>query len=200
MPSASGKPHRRIVVLTIPPKKTCDTRAKAVAPAQEGSPVIIFSLADRTKFASPLARSAIGGAAEPASQRRHRCACSACLHMRPPRAEDLTNLPATCVATGALELFVDQNLKCAQTELRGGVPVQLRVYPGAFLGTRAATAATCCGAPPHARGWRRSGAPYAASGCRRRNGRKRGLRSSAADTTETRTPTGKISANVIGIR
>ena len=48
------------------------------------------------------------------------------------RAEDLTGLPPTFLATGALDLFLEENFTYAQRLVRAGVPVEMHVYPGAF--------------------------------------------------------------------
>ena len=50
------------------------------------------------------------------------------------RAENFADLPPAFIATGALDLFVDENLSYAQRLLRSGVPVEMHVYPGAFHG------------------------------------------------------------------
>lgn len=50
------------------------------------------------------------------------------------RAEDLSGLPPAFITTGALDLFVDENIAYAQRLIRAGVPVELHVYPGAFHG------------------------------------------------------------------
>lgn len=50
------------------------------------------------------------------------------------RAADLTGLPSAYIATGALDLFVEENLEYARRLLRAGVPTELHVYPGAFHG------------------------------------------------------------------
>jgi len=50
------------------------------------------------------------------------------------RATDLTNLPPACIPTGALDLFVDENIQYAQRLIQAGVPTELHVYPGAFHG------------------------------------------------------------------
>ena len=50
----------------------------------------------------------------------------------PARAEDLAGLPPTFIATGALDLFVDEDIDYAQRLIRAGVPTELHVYPGAF--------------------------------------------------------------------
>ncbi len=48
--------------------------------------------------------------------------------------EDLAGLPATFIATGALDLFVDEDIDYARRLNRAGVAVELHVYPGAFHG------------------------------------------------------------------
>lgn len=50
------------------------------------------------------------------------------------RAADLTGLPATFIAVGALDLFLEENLEYGRRLMRAGVPVELHVYPGAFHG------------------------------------------------------------------
>ena len=52
----------------------------------------------------------------------------------PARAADLAGLPPTYIATGALDLFVDENLEYAHRLIRAGVPTELHVYPGAVHG------------------------------------------------------------------
>lgn len=48
------------------------------------------------------------------------------------RAEDLSGLPRTYIATGALDLFLEEDIEYARRLLRAGVPTELHVYPGAF--------------------------------------------------------------------
>jgi triacylglycerol lipase len=48
------------------------------------------------------------------------------------RAEDLSGLPPTFISTGALDLFLEEDLEYARRLTRAGVPVELHVYPGAF--------------------------------------------------------------------
>lgn len=48
------------------------------------------------------------------------------------RAEDLSGLPPTYISSGALDLFIDENLEYARRLMRAGVPTELHVYPGAF--------------------------------------------------------------------
>lgn len=52
----------------------------------------------------------------------------------PARAEDLTRLPPAFISTGALDLFMEENVEYARRLTRAGVPVELHVYPGAFHG------------------------------------------------------------------
>jgi triacylglycerol lipase len=50
------------------------------------------------------------------------------------RAENLSDLPRTYLFTGALDLFLEENLEYARRLIRAGVPVELHVYPGAYHG------------------------------------------------------------------
>jgi len=50
----------------------------------------------------------------------------------PARARDLEGLPPAFISTGALDLFVDEDIEYAQRLARAGVPVELHVYPGAY--------------------------------------------------------------------
>lgn len=50
------------------------------------------------------------------------------------RAEDLSRLPPTYISTGALDLFLEEDLEYARRLMRAGVAVELHVYPGAFHG------------------------------------------------------------------
>ena len=50
------------------------------------------------------------------------------------RADDLADLPPTFISTGALDLFVDEDIDYARRLGRAGVPVELHVYAGAFHG------------------------------------------------------------------
>ncbi len=52
----------------------------------------------------------------------------------PARAEDLSGLPKAFISTGALDLFLDEDLEYARRLTRHGVPVELHVYPGAYHG------------------------------------------------------------------
>jgi len=48
------------------------------------------------------------------------------------RTQDLSGLPPAFIATGALDLFVDEDLDYALRLTRAGVAVELHVYPGGF--------------------------------------------------------------------
>lgn len=50
------------------------------------------------------------------------------------RAEDVSGLPPTFISTGALDLFLEEDLEYARRLMRAGVPVELHVYPGAYHG------------------------------------------------------------------
>ncbi|MDC0718658.1 alpha/beta hydrolase [Nannocystis bainbridge] len=50
------------------------------------------------------------------------------------RAGDLSGLPPTYLAVGALDLFLAEDVAYAQRLLQAGVPTELHVYPGAFHG------------------------------------------------------------------
>ena len=52
----------------------------------------------------------------------------------PARASDLSRLPPTYIAIGALDLFLEESLDYARRLTRAGVPVELHVIPGAFHG------------------------------------------------------------------
>jgi triacylglycerol lipase len=58
------------------------------------------------------------------------------------RADDLSGLPPTYLAVGALDLFVDEDVDYARRLIRAGVPTELHVYPGAFHGFDIAVDAT----------------------------------------------------------
>lgn len=47
------------------------------------------------------------------------------------RAENLAGLPPVFMATGALDLFTEENLEYARRLMVAGIPVELHVYPGA---------------------------------------------------------------------
>ncbi|KQT31329.1 arylesterase [Sphingomonas sp. Leaf412] len=50
------------------------------------------------------------------------------------RADDLTGLPPTYIMTGALDLFVDEDIAYARRLIAAGVATELHVHPGAFHG------------------------------------------------------------------
>lgn len=50
------------------------------------------------------------------------------------RAQDLSRLPPAFISTGALDLFVEEDIDYARRLARAGVSVELHVYPGAFHG------------------------------------------------------------------
>lgn len=50
------------------------------------------------------------------------------------RAEDLAGLPPTFLSTGALDLFVDEDITYAQRLIRAGVSTEFHVYPGGYHG------------------------------------------------------------------
>jgi triacylglycerol lipase len=50
------------------------------------------------------------------------------------RATDLSRLPAAYISTGALDLFLEEDVEYARRLTRAGVPVELHVYPGAYHG------------------------------------------------------------------
>lgn len=52
----------------------------------------------------------------------------------PALAEDLSGLPPTYIATGALDLFLEEDLEYTARLAGAGVPVELHVYPGAYHG------------------------------------------------------------------
>lgn len=58
------------------------------------------------------------------------------------RAEDVAGLPPTFISTGALDLFLEEDLEYARRLLRAGVPTELHVYPGGFHGFDLAPGAT----------------------------------------------------------
>lgn len=60
----------------------------------------------------------------------------------PARAADLSRLPQTFIATGALDLFLDENLEHTRRLCAAGVPVELHVYPGAIHGFQIMAEAT----------------------------------------------------------
>jgi triacylglycerol lipase len=52
----------------------------------------------------------------------------------PARAESLVGLPPTFLFTGALDLFLEEDMDFARRLIHAGVPVELHVFPGAFHG------------------------------------------------------------------
>lgn len=52
----------------------------------------------------------------------------------PARVENLAGLPPTFIGTGAIDLFVEENIEYAQRLLHAGVPTELYVAPGAYHG------------------------------------------------------------------
>lgn len=57
------------------------------------------------------------------------------------RAESLAGLPPTYIATGSLDLFLEEDMEYARRLTREGVATELHVYPGAYHGfSRAAGA------------------------------------------------------------
>lgn len=50
------------------------------------------------------------------------------------RATDLSGLPPTYISTGALDLFLEEDMEYARRLLRAGVPTEFHIYPGAFHG------------------------------------------------------------------
>jgi triacylglycerol lipase len=54
------------------------------------------------------------------------------IYAAPARAEDLSGLPKAYIATGALDLFLEEDMEYARRLMRHGVPVEMHVYPGAY--------------------------------------------------------------------
>lgn len=50
----------------------------------------------------------------------------------PARAEDLSGLPPTMIATASLDLFLDENMTYAHRLLKTGIPTEVHVAQGAF--------------------------------------------------------------------
>jgi acetyl esterase/lipase len=50
------------------------------------------------------------------------------------RATDLSGLPPTFIATGALDLFIDEDIDYARRLIRAGVQTEFHIYPGAYHG------------------------------------------------------------------
>jgi triacylglycerol lipase len=53
-------------------------------------------------------------------------------HAVPARCENLERLPPAFIATGSLDLFLEEDMDYARRLIRAGVPTELHVYPGAF--------------------------------------------------------------------
>jgi acetyl esterase/lipase len=49
----------------------------------------------------------------------------------PARAKDVAGLPPAFIGVGALDLFLEENVKYAQRLAEAGVPVEFHIYPGA---------------------------------------------------------------------
>ncbi|MDB5672716.1 MAG: arylesterase [Alphaproteobacteria bacterium] len=56
------------------------------------------------------------------------------IYAAPARSDDLSDLPPTFIGTGALDLFVDENIDYAQRLLAANVSTELLVYPRAIHG------------------------------------------------------------------
>jgi triacylglycerol lipase len=54
------------------------------------------------------------------------------MYAAPARAADLSGLPRAFISTGALDLFLEEDLEYARRLMRHGVPVEMHVYPGAY--------------------------------------------------------------------
>jgi len=55
-------------------------------------------------------------------------------HFSPAEASSLEGLPATFIAIGSLDLFLEESLAYAQRLSRAGVPLEAHIYPGAIHG------------------------------------------------------------------
>jgi triacylglycerol lipase len=55
-------------------------------------------------------------------------------HFAPSLAQDLGGLPATFMAVGSIDLFLEENAAFALRLSRAGVPIDLRIYPGGVHG------------------------------------------------------------------
>jgi triacylglycerol lipase len=67
----------------------------------------------------------------------------------PARADDLSGLPSTFIAVGALDLFAEEDMEYARRLMRAGVPTELHVYPGAYHGFELAAQAQVTKAAHH---------------------------------------------------
>lgn len=52
----------------------------------------------------------------------------------PGRCENLSGLPPTFIATGSIDLFVNEDIRFAEQLINDGVATELHVYPGAYHG------------------------------------------------------------------
>ena len=52
----------------------------------------------------------------------------------PARVENLAGLPPAFIVTGAIDLFVDEDIEYARRLVAAGVPTELHVVPGAYHG------------------------------------------------------------------
>lgn len=59
----------------------------------------------------------------------------------PARAENLEGLPAACILVGALDLLMEENIEYGRRLVRAGVPLELKMYPGAVHAFSRASAA-----------------------------------------------------------
>jgi len=64
----------------------------------------------------------------------------------PARAADLSGLPPTFIAIGALDLFLEESMEYARRLTRARVPTELHVYPGAVHGFDAVPGASIAAA------------------------------------------------------
>lgn len=55
-------------------------------------------------------------------------------YFSPTLRQDLSDIPPVYIATGALDLFLEENLDYATRVSKAGVPMELHVYPGAVHG------------------------------------------------------------------
>lgn len=53
-------------------------------------------------------------------------------HAVPARCDNLEGLPPAFIATGSMDLFLEEDVDYARRLIRAGVPTELHVYPGAF--------------------------------------------------------------------
>jgi acetyl esterase/lipase len=54
------------------------------------------------------------------------------MYAAPARAENLSGLPKAFISTGALDLFLEEDIEYARRLMRHAVPVEMHVYPGAY--------------------------------------------------------------------